>query len=367
MAHGKSYSVKTVSIPIDKAGRIVLPKWVREEANPVHQALDGIETPRVPTGPLAVHYCAGLAGISLRQYSTDPRLLAESVIRYYERFHPDAVWLSADTWVSAEAMGVRVGSVDDHQPLGGLGEPLVQCAADVDRIPPPDVGSQGRYPMMLEALERIVAGVGKDVFVVACLDQYPFSLAAELMGLNEIMLKLVEDRPFVDALMERCLEYGLTYGRALAQAGADLLSGGDSPAILIGPRTYRELALPFERRLIAGLKATVKPPVSLHICGNALPLLPDMATSGADVLEIDHLVDLEAACRVVGPDVALWGNLDPLSVLARGTPAEVRAATRRALDTVGACGRRRFVLSSGCTLAMETPAANLEAMLREAS
>ena len=145
---------------------------------------------------------------------------------------------------------------------------------------------------MLDALQRVVAALGRDVFVVACFDQYPFSLAAALMGINEIMLKLVDDPPFVEALMQRCMDYGLAYGRALAGAGANMLSGGDSPAGLIGPRLYREVALPFEKRLIAGLKSVTGKPVSLHICGDGTPILADMALSGANVLEVDHKVNL---------------------------------------------------------------------------
>jgi uroporphyrinogen decarboxylase len=285
------------------------------------------------------------------------------VIRYHERFRPDAIWLSTDTWVSAQAMGASVGGEED-QPWGGVGKPLIQTARDIDRIPAPDVGSQGRYPIMLQALSRVVEALGKDVFIVACFDQYPFSLSAALMGMNEIMVKAVEDRPMIEALMERCLEYGLAYGRALSAAGADMLSGGDSPAGLMGPKAYRELAWPFEQRLIAGLKTRVPQPVSLHICGRAMPLLPDMAKTGADVLEIDHLVDMAQACRVVPPEVALWGNLDPVSVLGRGTPEQVRLAAQQAREVVKASGRQRFVLSSGCTLAMETPPENLEALLR---
>ena len=88
-------------------------------------------------GPLAVHYCAGFSGVSLRAYTTDARTLADCVLRYYERFRPDAVWLSADTWVSAQAMGAAVGFPGDDQPLGGVGEPLVRTREDVDRIPRP--------------------------------------------------------------------------------------------------------------------------------------------------------------------------------------------------------------------------------------
>lgn len=330
----------------------------------VRDALAGRPGPRVPVGPLAVHYCAAVSGISLRDYTTDTARLAESVIRYAERFQPDAVWVSADTWVSAEAMGARVGATDEHQPFGGLGEPLIRCPRDLDRIPPPDPATQGRYPLMIEALRRVVEAIGQEVWVVACFDQYPFSLAAALMGINEIMLRLTDDRPWVEALMERCLEYGAAYARALSAAGADMLSGGDSPAGLIGPRMYREVALPFEKRLIAAIKATTPKPVSLHICGDARPILADMASSGADVLEIDHQVDLAQACRLVGPDIVLWGNLDPVGVLAHGSVAQVARAAREAVAAVAACGHRRFVLSSGCTLAMETPAANLEALLR---
>ncbi len=330
----------------------------------VHQTLQGLALGRVPSGPLAVHYCARVAGVSLREYTTNPQVLAECVLRYYERFRPDAVWLSADTWVTAQAMGATAGATAENQPFGGLGTRCIQTAGDLNRIPPPDPGTQGRYPVMLEALARIVEALGKDVFIVACFDQYPFSLAAALMGIDQLMLKLTDDLPLVQAVMERGLEYALAYGRALGEQGADLLSGGDSPAGLIGPKAYRQIALPFESRLIAQLKAATGKPVSLHICGNAVSILPDMAGAGADVLEIDHQVDLRTACQTVGEEITLWGNLDPVGLLAQGSPASVRRATEQAVQTVQACGRRRFVLSSGCTLAMETPFENLEAMLR---
>jgi MtaA/CmuA family methyltransferase len=330
----------------------------------VHAALAGQPVPRVPTGPLAVHFCAGVAGYRLRQYTTDARSLADSVIRYHDRFKPDAVWLSADTWVSAEAMGARVGATDDNQPFGGLGKPLIQTAADIDRIPAPDVGTQGRYPLMLESLSRIVDALGKEVFIVACFDQYPFSLAAALMGINQIMLKVADDPPFVEALMARCSDYPLAYARALGRAGADLLSGGDSAAGLLGPAAYGTLALPAEQRLIAQMKTATGKRVSLHICGNATAILPSMKTSGADVLELDHAVPMSEACRIIGPEIALWGNLDPVGVLAQGTPQRVTEAARYVLAVVKDSGRRRFVLSSGCTLAMETPHQNVDALIQ---
>lgn len=330
--------------------------------NAVLDALKGRGS-RAVAGPLAVHFCARFAGASMEDYTGSAKVLADCVIRYFERFQPDAVWVSADTWVTAQAMGKAVAYPGPGQPLGGTPEPLVWTWADVDRIPPPDPSRQGRFPLMVEAVERVVEQLRGQVCVVACLDQYPFSLACALMGMERLMLALADDRPLVDALLERCVEYGIAYGTSLTRAGADVLSGGDSPAGLIGPRLYSEVALPAEQRLIAGLRRATSVPISLHICGNSTPVLGAMARSGADVLEIDHLVDLAAACRVVPPEIALWGNLDPVQLLARGSPEEVSAAVHATLRTVDAAGRSRFVLSSGCTLAVETPEANLAALI----
>ena len=185
------------------------------------------------------------------------------------------------------------------------------------------------------------------------------------MGMQRLMLALCDDRPWSRRFGSvRRVRRGLR--RAMAEAGADMLSGGDSPAGLIGPRLYREVALPAEQRVIAALKSRLSLPFSLHICGNATPILADMAASGADVLELDHQVDMAAACRIVGRRTAMWGNLDPVGILARGGVEQVRAATDALLETMEAGGHRRFVLSSGCTLAVDTPRENIAAMLDRA-
>ena len=141
-----------------------------------------------------------------------------------------------------------------------------------------------------------------------------------------------------------------------------MLSGGDSPAGLLGPTMYHDVALPQERRVILQLKTQLSTPISLHICGNVNPILAEMAFSGADILELDHQVDVSTACRVLGPEIAIWGNLDPVGLLVHGNPDDVRRATLKLLHKVESLGHKRFVVSSGCTLAMETPPENLEAL-----
>lgn len=331
----------------------------------VRRAIRGEPVPRPAVGPLASHYHARVGGVTLRDYTLHAEVLADCVIAYWRKFQPDAVWMSSDTWVNAHAMGAPVAFPDNNQPMGGTGEPLIQRAEDIDRIPPPDPTSQGRWPIMIEALRRIRRAL-PEVFVIGCFDQYPFSLGCAVMGLERMMTAAVEEPALVRKLLARCADYTVAYACALADAGADMLSGGASPAALLGPKLYRELALPFEQEVIARIRERTRLPVSLHMCGRATPILADMARSGADVLELDQLTDMHDACRIVPPQIAIWGNLDPVAVLAQGTPEDVTRAATAFLETMRQAGRTRFVLSSGCTLAMETPDENLHALIRAA-
>ncbi len=329
-------------------------------------ALKGRLLDRFPTGPLAVHYCAQLAGHSIKEYTLNPKALAESVLAYYEIFKPDVVWVSADTWVTAEAMGAQIAFPDENQPLGGTGEPLVKSLKDVEKIPPVNVKSQGRFPIILEALERVVEQLGDEVFIVGCFDQSPFSLACALMGMDNAMMAMMTDPNLLDKVLQRCAEYCIEYGTALSKVGADMLSTGDSPSGLIGKQHYRNIALPAEQKDFSALKKNTDAFLSLHICGDATMILGDMAESGADILEIDSLVNMADACRIIPNEIALWGNLDPVGLLQNGTPEMVEQEIENIENICALHNRSRMVLSSGCTLTMDSKKENLLALTKMA-
>jgi uroporphyrinogen-III decarboxylase len=150
----------------------------------------------------------------------------------------------------------------------------------------------------------------------------------------------------------------------MAACGADMLSTGDSPAGLIGPTHYTDCVASVEKRLFSTLKKTGKI-LSLHICGDSNALLEDMVSTGADVLEIDHQVSISKAWKKVGDHIALWGNIDPVKILLQGSRREVSSSVRGLISEVKEAGCRRFVLSSGCTLAPTTPSENLHAFIQE--
>jgi MtaA/CmuA family methyltransferase len=330
----------------------------------VFKALKGEKTPRPACGPQAVHFCAVDNRVSIRDFTLNSSVHADCIIRYHEKYQPDAVWISADTWVTAEAMGAYVSFPDENLPMTGTQEGYIHSSMDLERIPKPDPYVQGRQPILLEALSRVVDALGKDVFVVGCFDQSPFSLACQIGGISSILTNLATDIPFVEALMEKCLEYSLAYAKAMSACGADMLSTGDSPAGLIGSNHYANIVAPFERHLFSALKQTGKI-LSLHICGDSTPLLEDMAVTGAEVLEIDHQVSIGKAWEKTENRVVLWGNIDPVTVLLQGNSHEVTSSVRGLISEVKDVGCNKFVLSSGCTLAPSTPSENLHAFIQE--
>ena len=329
----------------------------------VKRAITGEPVHQPACGPLSTFFCAADAGISLRKFTLDPDVQVDCILRYYEKYRPDAVWVSVDTWVTAEAMGAPVFSPLGDQPLTGPPEGFVSTAPDLERIPSPDPYTRGRQPLMLEVLTRVVEALGRDTFVVGCFDQSPFSLACQAVGVTSLMTRVIEDRTFVADLLGKCLEHSLAFAEAMAACGADMLSTGDSPAGLLGPDLYASVALPLEQTLFSRLIERTDKVLSLHICGDTMAILPSMAECGAHVLEIDHLVDLAEAFAQVGEMVALWGNLDPVRVLLNGSTSEVSSAVTELLN---AAAGRRFVLSSGCILAPETPSDNLHALFSAA-
>jgi uroporphyrinogen decarboxylase len=82
-----------------------------------------------------------------------------------------------------------------------------------------------------------------------------------------------------------------------------------------------------------------------------------MVDSGADIIDIDWMVDIKQAADVFGDQAALCGNFDPVSVMLQGTPEEVTTA----VIACQAFGGERYFSAAGCEIPIRTPGENLRA------
>lgn len=320
------------------------------------------EPDRAPVSPLIMTFAAKWAGIPYDDYCRTGERLAEAQLACIRRFGYDSVNVTSDAVREAEAVGAPVFWQQDEVP-GALNEDgLIKAQDDLRRLRLPDPLGDNRMHEQIKALRILQHELGDGEVVYAWVEA-PFQEAAMLRGLTLMMMDLYERPALVHELMRFTTEMELAFGLAQIEAGARFIGVGDAVASLVSPRHYQEFNFPYVVDLIQRLRAAGAV-VKYHACGNTRALLPLFADLGADIINLDGLVSLAEAKRVIGGKICLKGNIDPAGVLLRGSPAEVEAAARRCLREGGAHGG--FILSPGCELPRDTPPENLEALVAAA-
>jgi MtaA/CmuA family methyltransferase len=331
----------------------------------IRAALAGDRPDKVPVMLHNFLMAAREAGHTLRRFRDNPATIAASFIRAVETYGYDGILVDVDTVTVAEALGVKVDLPED-QPARWAG-PRIASLAEVRDLPPPAVGGHHRVRIWLEAVRRLKDYFKGEVYVRGNCDQAGFSLASMMRGPAEWMMDLVDaaNREKAHALLSYCTEAAVSFIRLMAEAGADMVSNGDSPAgpDLVSPAMYAEFAQPYEKRLVHEAHS-LKLPYALHICGNTTRILDGMLATGADALELDYKTDPRVARDRMKGRAVFIGNIDPSGVLALGTPALVEARTRELLEAFA--GVPGFILNAGCAIPAETPSANLRAMIAAA-
>jgi MtaA/CmuA family methyltransferase len=189
----------------------------------------------------------------------------------------------------------------------------------------------------------------------------PCAMAADLRGMNALMLDFHDDPEFVDGLMDFSVRMEVRFAAAQVAAGATLMGIGDAAASLIGPRLYERFVLSWEKRLVEQIHA-LGVPARLHICGNTKKIVRGMGETKCEIVDLDFLTPLAEARAAMGPEQVLLGNIDPVRALRDGTPESVYAAISECHAQAGA----RYIVSAGCETPRGTPAENMRAMARYA-
>jgi len=321
--------------------------------------LGGRPVERLPAMPITMMFAARLSGIPYREYCTDHRLLARAQAAVAERFGFDHVSAISDPAREAVDLGAPVTWFPDQPPALDDTNALLADPARLASLDLADPLGGGRMTDRLRGIE-LLRELAPDRLVEGWVEG-PCAEGADLRGISTLMLDFGDDPAFVAELFDFTTRQGIAFARAQVDAGADIIGIGDAAASLVGPAIYRDTVLPFEQRLvdaIHGMGALVR----LHICGNTRRSVADMATLGADIIDLDSMVPLEAARGDAGPEQVLLGNLNPVSELLSSTPGDVAAR-------VAACHREagsRFIVGAGCEVPAATPHENVAAMVEYA-
>jgi MtaA/CmuA family methyltransferase len=307
----------------------------------------------VPFHPILMHFAARFAGAMYMEFASSHKILVESNMKCLEYFDHDFVTLMSDPYGETSAFGAKIDFPLDSVPR--CREPLVKTIEDVNDLKNPDVHKE------LRTRERILGAryyqkiLGDSVPIVGWVEG-PLAEACDLAGVNDILLKIALEPDFVTRLMDKCMITAKDFAKAQIESGCDVIGVGDAICSQISADMYRSMVLPLHRELfefIHSCGAAVK----LHICGDITHLLPDVASAGMDILDIDWMVDFDDAYSAVGDSAVVCGNLDPVTVIQDLSAGEI---AQKASELVNRYRDRKFILSGGCEITVNTPHQNLE-------
>jgi hypothetical protein len=253
--------------------------------------------------------------------------------------------------------------IEPHD-LGGMKFPHAWGFSD-DRPEPDDFFPPWHFDTMDYVKER----VGREISVHGEIFS-PFTQFIDLLGCSAAMVALVDDPEKSKACLDALARGAVALGCGLAAHGADaiLISSAYAGAGFISAKHYRNFVLPFESRVIQGIKAAYDIPVYTHTCGrigDRLELMAQTGTDGIDTLDPPPLgnVELADAKQRIGKRQFIKGNLDPVNILLNGTPGQVLENALHCIAAGSPGGG--YILSSACSIPPHTPPANI-LMLSEA-
>jgi MtaA/CmuA family methyltransferase len=308
----------------------------------------------LPRVPILMQFAAEHIGSNYGAFASDYRVLVEANLRCAADFGFDQLSAISDPYRETAGFGAPIEFRRDGVPI--CLKPPLEDNPDLSNLPRPDPMKEARMRDRIEAIRAFKERAGGRFSIMGWVEG-PAAEAADLRGVSNFFVDLLEEPSYADALMARCVETAIEFAGAQVTAGADTIGIGDAVASQVSAKVYESLILPHERRLVMALHG-MGALVRLHICGNTRHLLPGIATLGLDIADIDHMVSLSEARRVLGPKSVIAGNVDPVACVMRGSPESIAAAVRRCYAEAG----QPFMVAAGCEIPAPTPPPNLGAL-----
>jgi uroporphyrinogen decarboxylase len=304
----------------------------------------------------------GYLGIKHLDYYLDPELWFSANLRVVQEF-PDVIlvpswWVEYGMAAEPSILGAKIKFWQDNTPSEYHS---LHRLEDMDLLPEYEVEADGFAALTLHLIRRHrqrILDLGHVLpFVTA---RGPLCTAGFVRGTTNFMIDLVEDPDGAHRLIDLCTRVVIDWLKAQHAAMGDTVEGIfvlDDIVGFINEAHYEEFAHPYLKRICDAFPADwVK---LYHNDAEVDACLDHLPDAGFNVLNWGKQKDIREVKRRVGSRMCLMGNVNPLELGVRGTPAEVHAAT---LDVLEGSGGEGIILSVGGGVSPGMPRENILAM-----
>lgn len=287
-----------------------------------------------------------------------PELACEVTMQPINAFDLDAAIIFADILPPLEGMGLELDFIKGEGPI--IYNP-VRTAADVERLRV--LPAEETLHFTLDAIRLARRELDGRGIPLIGFSGAPFTLASYAVegdsSRNRVHLKsMMLNAPEAwHSLMTKLSEVAGNYLLAQAHAGAHVLQLFDSWVGELSPHDYANFVLPYSRRTIE-IASQGNVPL-IHFGTNTNGMLPLIKQAGGDVIGVDWRIDIADAWQILGDDVAIQGNLDPVTLFGEWSAIEQRA--RQILDRVN--GKAGHIFNVGHGILPQTPIDNVRRLV----
>ncbi|MDB6089252.1 MAG: Uroporphyrinogen decarboxylase [Gammaproteobacteria bacterium] len=279
--------------------------------------------------------------VAFEALTRTPELAAEVTLQPLRRFELDAAILFSDIMTPLQGMGVDL----TFEPGPVVAKPI-RTDAQIDALP--ELVPERDVPFVLETIKLIRPNVPRGAPLIGFAGG-PFTLLCYLVcgrpskEFGAARSFLYAQPQAAERLLDKLADAMAAYLGAQAAAGAQALMLFESWAGLLAPPEFNRFALRAVRRTMAALRSTGVPLIYYVNQGSAL--MESVADLDVDVIGVDWRSQLGTVRRVLGPEKAVQGNLDPAALFAE--PDELKRHVDAVLDAAGPAPGHIFNLGHG--------------------
>lgn len=304
--------------------------------------------------PILSFPSVSLMSITVRELISDSDKQAQGMKAVADRVKSAAAVSLMDLSVEAECFGATIRVSDEEVPTV-VGR-LIHDEDEADALKIPAMGT-ARSGLYVDSIRKAVQLITDRPVLAGIIG--PFSLAARLLDVTEIMMDCYDEPDMVHTVLEKATAFLIEYAKAYKAAGANGIMMAEPVAGLLSPALEEEFSSPYVRQIVEAVQDESFV-VMYHNCGdNVLRMTESILSTGADAYHFGNSIDMADMMQKMPADTVVMGNVDPAGVLRQGTPETVREATLAVMGKC--CSYPNFVISSGCDIPPATPWENVDA------
>lgn len=319
-------------------------------------ALSHKEPDRVPFFLLVTIHGARELGLTIEEYFSDPRHMAEGQLRMRRRYGHDCLYGFAYASVESEAFGGTTLFFEDGPPNAGA--PIARSVDEILALEPPEIADCPQLTRVLEAQALMKEGIGDEAPIIG-VAMSPFSLPVMQLGFERYLEVMMEEPAAFDHLMKVNEAFCIAWANAQLDAGCAAICYFDpvSSTTNVTPEQYRKTGQQVAKRTLAAING----PVATHFAsGRCLPIIDDVAETGTAVIGTSVIEDLGELKEACAGRLTVLGNLNGVE-MRRWNPGFAEKRVKEAIAKAGPGGG--FILSDNHgEIPWQVPEAVLEAI-----